>query len=422
MSSHKNEQKSNSIVSYAVFFATLAVIIPSILSVLFPALIVSLTTEYPDKSVNPFELGALALPFLSVNVVLLGGVILLYYTGNLPLSIHRFIKFVFNFEISRRVSFLVILILITIYVVYSLEDFTKPDEWSDFSNIKLFLEGWPYVDKYNQLPFYYHVKNSLLYISENIFGNIRIVPFLGSISLLFLTYLVTAEITKKRFAGLVAMVILIQSSTFLRYDTIATYSNFWTLFYLLSLYLIIKKWQFSAFSYVLSIFSKPVTILFAPMTLFFIYRTKIARKQKILTAISYGILALLFGIIIIFNLVINVEQIDQAKKDSPIGYNIAKFWQGFAPLGYVLRFDALFIYFLLPLILGLFIASRKKVKQADAVMFLILGALFSAPVTSFLGPDIFPYRFIPFIVFFSIGVGTLLSKRINNGSHYSPIN
>jgi len=307
LSSHKNEQKSNNIVSYAVFFATLAVITPSILSVLFPALIVSLTTEYPDKSVNPFELGVLALPFLSVNVVLLGGVILLYYTGNLPLSIHRFIKFVFNFETSRRVSFLVILILITIYVVYNLEDFTKPDEWGDFSNIKLALEGWPYVNLYDKLPFFFHAKNSLLYISENIFENIRIVPFLGSISLLFLTYLFTAEITKKRFAGLVAMLILIHTNTFLRYDTTATYSNFWTLFYLLSLYLIIKKWQFSAFSYALSIFSKPVTIFFAPMTLFFIYRIKIARKQKILTAISYGILALLFGMIIKVILFVHVD-------------------------------------------------------------------------------------------------------------------
>ena len=414
MSSHKNEQKSNSIVSYAVFFATLAVIIPSILSVLFPALIVSLTTEYPDKSVNPFELGVLALPFLSVNVVLLGGVILLYYTGNLPLSIHRFIKFVFNFEISRRVSFLVILILITIYVVYSIEDFMKPDQWSDFATIRLYFEGWPYANPYNKMPFYYHAKNSLLYISENIFDNIRIVPFLGSISLLFLTYLFTAEITKKRFAGLVAMIILIQSNTFLRYDTTATYSNFWTLFYLLSLYLIIKKWQFSAFSYVLSIFSKPITILFAPMTLFFIYRIKIARKQKILTAISYGILALFFGIVVIFIAEISPEQLGRFLP------NTADFWQGFTPLGYALRFDGLFIYFLLPLILGLFIASRKKVKHADAVMFLILGALFSAPATSFFGPDIFPYRFIPFIVFFSIGVGTLLSIKLANGSDKRP--
>jgi len=129
------------------------------------------------------------------------------------------------------------------------------------------------------------------------------------------------------------------------------------------------------------------------MTLFFIYRINIARKQKILVAISYGILALLFAIVIIFRTDLSVTDIGS------FDLNTAKFWQGFIPLGYVFRFDGLFIYFLLPLILGLFIASRKKVKQADAVMFLILGALFSGPVTSFFGPDLFPYRFIPFVVF-----------------------
>lgn len=116
------------------------------------------------------------------------------------------------------------------------------------------------------------VHYSLISASLNILGNIRIVPFIESIAVLVLTYFITKEITQKRFAGLVAMVIVLQSSLFLKYDTDYAYTNAWTLFFVLSLYLIQKRqWHFSIVSYVLSILSKELTVLFLPMTFSFIY-------------------------------------------------------------------------------------------------------------------------------------------------------
>ena len=84
----KNKQKSTNTVSYLVFFTILAVITPSIVSVIFPSLIISLTYPMGQEFVDPFETGAFTIPFLSIGIFLLGFA-LLYYSGNLPNSIQR---------------------------------------------------------------------------------------------------------------------------------------------------------------------------------------------------------------------------------------------------------------------------------------------------------------------------------------------
>ena len=69
----------------------------------------------------------------------------------------------------------------------------------------------------------------LLLTSLEILGNVKIIPFLGSIALLLTTYFFTNQITNNRLAGIIAMLVLIQSYTFLRYDSFAMYENFWVL-------------------------------------------------------------------------------------------------------------------------------------------------------------------------------------------------
>ena len=62
---------------------------------------------------------------------------------------------------------------------------------------------------------------------------------------------------------------------------------------------------------------------------------------------------------------------------------------------------------------GLFIATRKGIRHADSIMFLILGMLLMPPLLDALSFSInVPYRFIPLIVFFAIGTGLLLSKKV----------
>ena len=249
------------------------------------------------------------------------------------------------------------LTLLSVFVGLSIEGLTEQDKWKDFHTVIVpTMEGWPFNNTSGYSTFHFHVKNFFLYASEKIFQNMNIIPFIASISLLILTYFFVVEISKKRFSGLISVAILLQSSTFLEFGSSPTYANFWTLFYLLSLYLIIKKWQFSSLSYVASIFSKPLTIFFFPLTLFFTYRSEISRKQKIFTAISYGFVVVI-GIIAIF--ILGIDPMNMSSIDFS---NFDKFLYGFTAFGYQLRFDLFIIIFLVPLIFGLFMLSKKGKK------------------------------------------------------------
>jgi len=254
------------------------------------------------------------------------------------------------------------------------------------------------------------VKNFLLFSSQEVFHNVKVIPFIGSISLVFITYFLTVQITKKRFAGLVAVAILLQSATFLRYDTTATFSNFWTSFYLFSLYLVYKKWPLSPLTYIASIFSKVITAVFLPMTLFFIFRSNIAKKTKVVLTISYVVIFL-----VILSAIVFTESLGYGK--SLTSFEYTEFVAGFTTWVFQLRIDGLLLVFLLPLTIGLFIKSYQGLQEAESILVLIAGILLSAPLlVGFTEFNIQPYRWIPLIVFFAIGVGVLFSKTSTNRS------
>jgi len=71
------------------------------------------------------------------------------------------------------------------------------------------------------------------------------------------------------------------------------------------------------------------------------------------------------------------------------------------------------LIFYLPLTVGLILLARRGIREADSILVLIGVTLVAAPLLSgFTGYNVFPYRYIPFIIFFSIGVATLFSRRI----------
>jgi len=396
-------QKQN-IVSNVVFAFSIVIVGINLVSLFFPALLVPLTTDF-ESTIDPFEPGAWALPALLTYFALFYFGIM-YYAKKLPSKIRNAIQFILNFEVSRRLAFIVILIIIGGYISFSIGELSssEKEDWSDFRGIAIVLENFPFEEGGDADLKILYVKNFLLYSSQEIFQNVKVIPFIGSISLLLLTYFFTAKIANKRFAGLVAMVILLQSYTFLRYDTAATYSNFWTLFYLLSLYVIYKRWYLSPASFVLSVFSKPLSAIFLPMTLFFTYRANIPRRKKIYIAISYGILT---SVMMMGFFLLDVKTLSS---DPPSYF---AFWHGFTTWAFMLRLDGLVLLFLLPLTVGLFMISRKGVREADSILILIVGMLLSAPIlAAFTGFNIQPYRYMPLIVFFAVGVGTLLSKKI----------
>jgi len=268
--------------------------------------------------------------------------------------------------------------------------------------------------EFNVWPVGYHLMLFLNNTSLQIFENYKVIPFIASIALLVLTYFVTVEMSKKRFAGIISVVIVLQSKVFLIYDTSVAYPNFWILFYLLSLYLIFKKWPLSPISFLAGAISKAFTAAFLPMTLFFIYRANIPKQKKVKSVILYGVLIIL-GITLPSFMGTSILDLHSAANVGE--FSAHDFWGGFTSFSSSLRFDGLILLFLLPLTLGLFHASRSGILHADSIMFLIFGMLLSAPLiegfSNFINE---PYRFVPLVVFFAMGTGILLSKKVTEQS------
>jgi len=178
-----------------------------------------------------------------------------------------------------------------------------------------------------------------------------------------------------------------------------------------------KRWYLSPVSFFLSIFSKPVTAVFLPMALFFTYRASIPKEKKIRITLTYIITTAIIGGII--------ATVSMSGENIPIvsifnqlrDFNAEDFWAGFASWSLLLRYDTLVLIFTLPLTIGLFLVSRKGIPEADSILVLIFGILLLAVLLpAFTAYNSQPYRFLPLIVFFAIGVGILLSKKITQSA------
>jgi hypothetical protein len=154
--------------------------------------------------------------------------------------------------------------------------------------------------------------------------------------------------------------------------------------------------------YLLSIFSKVLTVAFLPMSIFFVLSSDIPQKKK-------AFVVLVSTIIIMGGIVIFTTQNLAETKDA--GWNSDEFWAGMSSFANQIRHDGLVILFVLPLVFGLFMVSKRS-RYANSIMIMIAGMLVMVPLISGLTEITNqPYRFVPLIFFFAIGVGTLLSKR-----------
>ena len=411
MAQKKNQLKSHStgIVSWIVFLITISLVLITLTTVIFPALILgSMDGIKSPTLINKFETGIWAYPVIITSIMVFT-LTILYFKNKLPRTIIKLFQFIFNFEVSKRVAFYFIVAVLAIYVGFSIQEVFAPDPWIDYTRYVL-----PRLDNWSPFTFTGKVTDTWLAFafgkaSGIVFGEYAVSAFMASVAMLVLTYLITIEITKKRFAGLVAMVVLLQSGNFLIYDTTITYPNFWVVFSILSLYTIYKKWPLSPISYILAIPSKIFGALYLPAILFFIYRANIPKRNKIRLFIIYGIIVIVALSVLLFgNLNFGTATFSNIK------FNELKFVSGFTAFSAQFRFDGLILMFMLPLTVGLFIASRNGIKDADSIMVLMsLILLLAAILPGFTAFTNNPYRFIPFLVVYAMGVGTLLSRRVD---------
>ncbi len=404
MSNSENTQK----VSYLVFLCTLVVVLLTLIPVIFPALFSSFFGMFTEN-LNPFELGYLAI-FLIVSNVVIFGFGIAYYKKKIPSLVHDVVEKIRTFEIPKRVTIIALAVILGVYIGLSAPELSLDEgaDWADYDAILIpALEIWPFGqtdDVYVQEQNDRYVRMFLLDVSLDIFQNIKLLPFIASILVVVFTYLITVQFCQKRFAGMIAVIVLLQSYTFLKFDTVAVYENFWVLFFLISLYVIEKKWFLSPVFYILAFYTKAYVAPFFLMTLFTTYRSQISRRTKIGILISYVILVSAAIALIFLGDTIYPDVID---------VNYSKFILGFQVIIAQLRFDLFFIMLLLPVTVGLMFLSKSKLKHADSILILIFGTIIASPilVAFTYHYEILPYRFIPLLVFFSIGVGMFFAKN-----------
>jgi len=408
-----NDWESSQYVSYAVFFCTIAVVLLTLTPVIFPALYSSVFSIFAEN-LNAFEPGYQSV-FLIVSNIVIFGFGIAYYKNKIPSTIHDIVEKIRTFEISKKIALISLIIILGIYIGLSSPELLldESEDWSDYHAVLIpALEIWPFgeaEDIYVQEQNDRYVRMFLLDISLDIFQNIKLLPFIASILVVVFTYLITTQFCQKRFAGIIAVIVLLQSYTFLKYDTIAVYENFWVLFFLISLYTIQKKWVLSPVFYILAFYTKAYVAPFFLMTLFTTYRSQISMRTKLAILISY---------IVIVSISISIVFLGDTVYPDVIEVNYTKFMLGFQVIVGQLRFDLFFIMMLLPLTVGLMLLSKNKLKHADSILIFIFGTIITSPllVTFTYHYEILPYRFIPLLVFFSIGIGMFFSKKLINDS------
>ena len=386
------QKKSYSKISYAVLGIALIVSLMTLVPVVFPALYsistvpngfekMGLEIDFIDK----YEIGVLAIPLIFSNAI----VFCLYiFRKKIPK-----ISKIFSIDIPQKVSLIVVLVVIVAYGSISFSEVYTDEKYQDWQDVLDRLDNELSVEQLD--PF---LRLFLLNQSMTIFGSYKIIPLLFSMALLAMTYLFTTSITKNRFSGLISMGLVLQSYIFLTFDTSSTYTSFWVFFYLVSLYAIVKFWFTNPVFYVASIFCKAITAIFSPMSIFFILNSNIPKKQKII----------LSGILLV--MVIGGTSTILVSGSMQEEFKLHEFVVGFAAFAFQMRFDVITVLFLMPLIFGLFIISKNN-RHANSISFLIVGILFSAPLLSGLTDQTNqPYRQLPLIVFFAVGVGMLFSK------------
>tara|TARA_B110000263_G_scaffold127818_1_gene111199 strand:- start:152 stop:1354 length:1203 start_codon:yes stop_codon:yes gene_type:complete len=394
------------IVQKITFFFTLIVVLMVLAAIIFPGLYHSFFGGHSIPLETPFELGHKAYLLIISNIALLSFG-LIYYKNKFP-ALNLKIDHIRSFEISKKISIITIIIILGTYAGISSPELflSEAEDWGDYLLLEEALELWPdgqTDDPYLSEQLDRYVRMALLDASVKIFQNIKILPFFASILVVFFTYLLTVQFTGKRFAGIIAMLVLLQSHIFITFDTIAVYENFWVLFFMISVYAVRRKWVLSPLFYILAVFTKAYVAPFFIMTLYSTYRSEIAKRKKYLIFASY-IAIIILAIFVIFlgkSIYTDVVEIDSSK-----------FLLGFADTAMQFRYDTLFTILLLPVTVGLYFLSKTN-SNTDTIHSLIAGTIIFSPIliTFTYFYEILPYRFVPTIVFFAIAVALFFSKK-----------
>ena len=390
-----------------VFIFALVMVGISLLSVIFPALIITqfgnITTDLYDK----FEFGNNAFLLILSNMVILSLGFL--YQKNKFVSFSSVINKIRNFDIPKKQSLIAGIIILIVYAAVTFPELSidEATQWGDYEILTSALETFPETNSGDQIQDEQNsrfVRMILLGFSQNYLDNIKTLPFISSISLVALVGLISFEISQRKIAGIVTMLVMVQSYTFLEYDTIAVYESLWVTFFLFSIYAIHKRWHLSGIFYLLSVFSKAFSTPFLILNVYYVLRSELDSKIKLRIMISYAIVILIMlGLFTLGNTIY----------DDIVHIDFNRFMNSLSDFSSQMRFDYFMLMMILPVTIALFYVSRNGIVHAESLLFFVPILLLSGPLVALFTDFyvILPYRFIPLIAFFSISVGIIIFRN-----------
>jgi len=314
-----------------------------------------------------------------------------------------------QFEISKKRAILFIIVILGSYFILNFNSLFE-DECSgylachDFDRRMARLYVWSLDDIKNDFRHSLHL--GLLVLSGEVFGNYKVLSLVSSGILLLLTYLFTVRITNKRIAGILAMVVLFQSSIFRDYATSVTYPSFWACLFIFALYMSInKRWFVAPFSSILAVPAKSLSGLFMPATMLFVWFSDLDKKlRKRIVLIYLGIIVIGLGV----GYFVYVNEIVKGTL-VPLEFRPYGLVEGVGSWANSFREDKISFALLVTAIPMLWMI--RQVPYSKSLLFLLVGMLLvSVFIRGFTTYDNWPYRFLPHIVIISMMYGFIFAN------------
>lgn len=230
-------------------------------------------------------------------------------------------------------------------------------------------------------------------------GNENIIPFIFSIGILALTYQLGYMMSGKQNVGIIALLVVLASTSFTKWDTSATYDQTWSFFLLLACCLVYVKPRLAIISYVISILSKTLGLMYLPMFLYHIWQQH-KKPEYIMLYVTV--------ITVLLVLTVFLLPVKQVMGGSFV-FSIDRLYEG--SWKWIFYFaDDLHIMIGTPVMLSMLFIMRSKIKNASIIFVWCVGIILSVPVImGFTDQIVHPYRFVPYTVFFGIGVGMIVN-------------
>ena len=173
--------KNSSLITCIIFSCTALLVLLSLVSVIFPALIISNFGSI-QNNLDQFEIGNNAFMLIGVNLLVFGLGFVYYkrYSSQFSDGLDK----LRGFDISKKTALIVTLVILIIYVGFTFSELylDESKQFSDYyiltTSLKLFPStdtGDVYLDEQNSR----FVRMLLLGVSQNIFDNIKIIPFIS---------------------------------------------------------------------------------------------------------------------------------------------------------------------------------------------------------------------------------------------------